>query len=48
MMNQFKRIYWPGGMGLSHSKWMLVAVGYDSRAGTFYRHLKVLAKADYT
>jgi hypothetical protein len=47
-MDQFKRVYRPGGMGLDHSAWILVAVDYDSRAGTVYRHLKVLARADYT
>ena len=48
MMDQFKKVYWPGGMGLNHSQWMLVAVDYDARAGAVYRKLKVLARADYT
>ena len=47
-MDQFKKVYWPGGMGLYHSRWVLVAVDYDSGAGTVYRHLKVLASTDYT
>lgn len=24
MMDQFERVYWPGGMSLSHSAWVLV------------------------
>jgi len=48
MMNQFKKVYWPGGMVLIHAQWMLVAVDYDARAGAVYRKLKVLARADYT
>jgi hypothetical protein len=27
MMNQFKRVFYPGGMSLDHSAWWLVRVG---------------------
>jgi hypothetical protein len=44
MMDQFKKVYWPGGMSLHHSCWMLVQVGYDSRTGTFYIPLRRLER----
>lgn len=47
MMDQFKRVYMPGGMGLDHSCWMLVYVGYDARYGTYYIPLRKLARSDY-
>lgn len=48
MMDHFQKVYWPGGMGLNHSAWWLVQVGYDSRTGTFYIPLRQLARADYS
>jgi hypothetical protein len=41
-MDQFKKVYWPGGMSLDHSCWMLVKVGHDSLIGTFYTPLRRL------
>jgi hypothetical protein len=46
MMNEFRKVYVPGGMGLSHSAWWLVRVHYDAH-GTHYQYLCRLARSDY-
>lgn len=48
MMQEFKKVYVPGGMGLDHSAWWLVRVDYDRTYGTVYRYLRRLARSDYS
>jgi hypothetical protein len=47
MMDQFKKVYRFGGMGLDHSAWWLAKVDYNAY-GVEYRYIKRLAKSDYT
>lgn len=42
MMDQFKKLYWPGGMGLDYSAWWLCTVQLTPH-GTEYRKVRKLA-----
>lgn len=42
MMDHFRKVYWPGGMGLDHSAWWLVLVSHDG-IDTTYRKLVQLS-----
>lgn len=47
MMSEFKKVYVPGGMSLSHSSWWLVRIHYDAYHGTQYEYIKRLSFSSY-